>query len=99
MTLFWLVQLLHDFNVKISPPIIIFEDNQPVISLTENPINSKRSKHIDTRYRYLKEIIQNGFVKLVYVPSDKQVADLFTKSLGKIKFVQFRNMLGILLLT
>ncbi|KAK7576778.1 hypothetical protein V9T40_013064 [Parthenolecanium corni] len=94
--LFWLIQLLNDFNIKISPPITIFEDNQPVINLTNNPINSKRSKHIDVRFRYTKEMIQNGFITLKYISTDHQLGDIFTKSLGKIKFVYFRGLLKVI---
>lgn len=81
------IQHLHDFNIKIFLPIIIFDDNRPIINLAINKNNSIQSKHIYTRYRCIKEIIQNGFITLGYVPSDEQIVDLLTKSQGRIKFV------------
>lgn len=75
--------------------MIIQEDNQSVIHLSENPLTSKRSKHIDVRFRFLKEMVHSGKIKLVYVPTESQLADGFTKGLVKAKFLKFRDSLRI----
>lgn len=95
-TLFWILSVLQEFQVVPEKPIRIYEDNQSVISLSQNPLTSKRSKHIDVRYKSVKEKVLDGDVKLVYVPSDSQLADGFTKALVKAKFIKFRSSLNVL---
>lgn len=92
---FWMVEILKDFRISVKLPIVIYEDNQSVISMSANPITSKRSKHIDVRFRYVKEMILDGTVKLEYLSTDQQVADGFTKGLARPKFESFRGMLRI----
>ena len=57
-------------------------DNMPVIALSKNPVHHDRSKHIDTRYHFLHECIEEGKVEVDYVGTEEQLADLFTKALG-----------------
>jgi len=95
-SLFWILEILKDFNVYVELPIVIFEDNIPVICLSEKPILSKRSKHIDVRFKFIKENVLNKKIKLVHKPSNLQLADGFTKALTKEKFLPFRNMLLVI---
>ena len=96
-SLMWFVGLLKDLRVEVKAPYLVFEDNQSVISLSENPLMSKRSKHIDVRYKYVKEMVLNEEIELVYVPTEYQVADVLTKGLVKVKFEKFRRMLNLIL--
>ncbi|KAK7588126.1 hypothetical protein V9T40_005371 [Parthenolecanium corni] len=91
----WMVEVLKDFRIVVKFPVVIYEDNQSVISLSANPITSKRSKHIDVRFKYVKEMILDGTIKLEYLSTDKQVADGFTKGLARPKFESFRAMLHV----
>lgn len=95
-TLTWVLEILKDFQIAVKELIVIFEDNQSVIHLSENPITSKRSKHIDVRFRYLKKTVQSGRIKLQYVPTESQLADSFTEGLVKAKFVRFRDGLRVI---
>ena len=54
-------------------------DNQGTIALAKNPIKQQRSKHIDVRYHFLRDAVGNGYVELYYIPSNENVADVFTK--------------------
>ena len=54
-----------------------------------------RSKHIDLKYHYIRDIVQKGVVKLQYTSTDEQVADIFTKPLARVKFAYFRERLGV----
>ena len=54
-----------------------------------------RSKHIDTRYHYIRDCIEQGMVSVDHVGIDDQLADILTKSLGIIKFVELRTKLGV----
>ena len=73
----------------------IYEDNQGSIALAKNPEFHKRTKHIDIRYHYVRELVEDKKVEVFYVSTDDNPADLFTKNLGRIKFLKFREMLGL----
>ena len=74
---------------------MIYYDNQSCIKLSENPIFHDKSKHIDIRYHIIHDGIQKGAVKLQYISTDEQVADILTKPLEKGKFVFFRERFGV----
>jgi hypothetical protein len=57
--------------------------------MTENTVFHDRSKHIEIRYHYLRDMVQRGAIKLQYVSTDEQVADLLTKILSRVKFEHF----------
>lgn len=70
-------------------------DNEGAIRLVRNPEFHKRTKHIDVRYHFIRERFQEGAFDLTYVPSDEQLADIFTKPLPKERFEFLREMLGV----
>ena len=61
----------------------------------KNLVFHGRSKHIDTKYHFLRQCIEEGKVEVEHVGTGDQVADIFTKSLGRVKFVEFRSALGV----
>nr|GFB09631.1 copia protein [Tanacetum cinerariifolium] len=67
------------------------------ISSTEacNNVQHSRSKHIDIRYHFIKEQVENRVIKLYFVNTEYQLADLFTKSLGKDRIKFLINKLGM----
>ena len=64
-------------------------DNQGAIALAKNPVKHNRTKHIDIRHHYVRELVENDSVILKYVQSDSNLADPFTKPLAKIKWSSF----------
>jgi hypothetical protein len=70
-------------------------DNQGSIFIASNPVTEKRSKHIDIRYHYVREVVNRGLVKIYFIDGDENPADLLTKNLGSVKFLKFRAMLGL----
>jgi hypothetical protein len=70
-------------------------DNKSAIELSKNPVHHDRSKHIDTRYHYIRECIENGVVDVDHIGTDDQLADILTKALGRIRHVELRQRLGI----
>lgn len=88
-------QLLCDLHLKQEQPTIIFEDNQGCIAMSNNPVMLKRTKHIDVRYHFIREKVENGDVVLKYIPTEDQLADLLTKPLPRHRVVMLRDrMLG-----
>ena len=63
----------------------MYVDNQGAIALANNPVHHKTSRHIDVRYHYVRLEIQNEAVSLTYVPTDNNVADVFTKPVTRVK--------------
>jgi hypothetical protein len=63
--------------------------------MIENPVLHDRSKHIEIRYHYIHDMVQRGALKLQYISTDEQVADVLTKLLSRIKFEYFRDKPGI----
>ncbi|PPQ82486.1 hypothetical protein CVT24_005670 [Panaeolus cyanescens] len=76
-------------------PITLWCDNQGAIQLSNNPVFHMRTKHIDVQFHYTRQVIRRGIVKLEYIQTDDQVADIFTKALGRVKLEKFRGMLGL----
>lgn len=80
----WLKSLLKDLGEKVLTANV-YEDNQSCISFAETGRRTKRSKHIDTREFFIRDLCNNGEINLKYCPTDKMKADLLTKPLGEIK--------------
>lgn len=78
----WLRKLLNDLKLKQEVPTILFEDNQAAISMARNTHHG-RSKHIDIRYHFVRETVENETVELRYCPSSQMLADFLTKGLWK----------------
>jgi hypothetical protein len=92
----WFKKLLSDFRLPTAnTPITIFEDNQSTISIATNQITSDRSKHIDTKYLFIRERIAKGDIKIAYLPTADMTADCLTKALCSIKHKKFTNGLGL----
>ena len=91
----WLRKMLVSLFKSQLELAVIYYDNQSCMKLTKNPVFHDRSKHIEIRYHFIWDHAQKGAVKLQYLPTDEQVADILTKSLGKSKFEYFREKMGV----
>jgi hypothetical protein len=91
----WLRKLLTGlFDLEMKETLILC-DNQSFIKMTENPVFHGRSKHIEICYHYIRDMVQREALKLQYISTYEQVADVLTKPLSRIKFEYFRDKLGI----
>jgi len=91
----WLRKLISGLFGEKLESTIIHCDNQSCIKLTENPVFHDRSKHIDLKYHYIRDMVQRNVIKLKYIATDDQVADILTKPLQLVKFALFRDKLGV----
>ena len=64
--------------------------------MSENPVFHYKSKHIEIKYHYIRDMVQRGAVKLQYVATEEQIVDVLTKPLARVKFEYFREKLGVL---
>eukprot|EP00253_Pinus_taeda_P020153 PITA_20153 len=91
----WLRKMLFGLFGQPLRPSVIYCDNQSCIKLTDNPVFHDRSKHIGIRYHFIRDYVQKGAVKLKYISTDEQVADILTKALPRGKHVYFRDKMGV----
>jgi hypothetical protein len=91
----WLRKLLLGLFGQELEATVIHCDNQSCIRLSENPVFHDRSKHIDIRYHFIRDCVQRGVVRLDYIQTDDQMADIFTKALSRQKFEKFRDKMGL----
>ena len=80
---------------------ILFQDNQSAILLEKNGkfSSGQRTKHINVRYFFIKDRIDDGEIEVVYCPTDEMIGDFFTKPLQGGKFIKFRSLIMGLHLT
>eukprot|EP00253_Pinus_taeda_P015671 PITA_15671 len=93
--LLWMMQTLQDFQITCTPPISILCDNTSAIIISKNPVMHSKTKHIPIKYHFLCEQLLEQKVKLEYVPSKEQVADILTKPLPRETFDYLRKKLGV----
>jgi hypothetical protein len=91
----WLRRLLGDLMNKEEEWVVLNIDNKSAISLCKNPVHHDRSKHIDTKYHYIRECVEESKMEVNYVCTDDQLADILTKSLGRLKFLKMRGRIGV----
>ncbi len=90
----WLKQQLEDYGVKLDN-IPIKCDNTSAINLTKNPVQHSKAKHIEIRYHFIRDHVQNGNICIEHICTEKQLADIFTKPLSEDRFCTLRRELGI----
>ena len=91
----WLRRLLEELHCHQQGPIPIYCDNSSAIKLSKNPVLHGRSKHIDVRFHFLRDLIKDGTINMVFCRSEDQVADILTKPLKLAAFLKLRQLLGV----
>nr|GEZ83069.1 retrovirus-related Pol polyprotein from transposon TNT 1-94 [Tanacetum cinerariifolium] len=90
----WVRLQLSDYGLAFNK-IPMYCDNKSAIALCCNNVQHSRSKHIDFRYHFIKEQVENGVIELYFVNTEYQLADLFTKALGRDRIEFLTNKLGM----
>ena len=76
----WIRQLLKDLDLERHRPTRVFIDNSFARQLAMNPVHHQRSKHIDIKYHWIRDMVAAKVVILIHVPTEDQRADIFTKT-------------------
>ncbi|GJZ83595.1 retrovirus-related pol polyprotein from transposon TNT 1-94 [Tanacetum coccineum] len=90
----WMRSQLTDYGFQFNK-IPLYCDNKSAIALCCNNVQHSRAKHIDVRYHFIKEQVENGIVELYFVRTEYQLADIFTKPLPKERFNFLIEKLGM----
>ena len=91
----WIVSLFQELGFPMQQ-IPICTDNQGSIFIGSNPVQERRTKHIDICYHYIRELIEDKKVSVFFIPGTENPADMLTKNLAAEKFLKFREHLGII---
>ena len=87
----YLKRFAEELELATSEPIELFEDNKGARDLAYNPEHHSRSKHIERRHFYIRELVESGELVVPYVKTDDNLADFFTKPLSAKRFFTLRN--------
>ena len=91
----WLRRLLGELtSVEAHPPSLMV-DNQPSIALAKNPVLHDRSKHIDVKFHFLRDCVDGGQIVIEFVETGRQLADVLTKPLGRLRLMELKEMIGM----
>eukprot|EP00253_Pinus_taeda_P031402 PITA_31402 len=91
----WMRRMLSSLGQEQAKATVIFCDNSSAIALSKNSVFHKRTKHIDTRFHYIRELVNNGEIVLEHCRTQEQVADILTKPLDQKSFEFLRKCLGM----
>eukprot|EP00794_Sanderia_malayensis_P011556 gene11556-biopygen9226 len=91
----WLRRLVGSLDINQDQATQLYEDNQGAIALSKNPNSHSRTKHIDIKYHYVRDIVDNKQIELIYCPTEKMIADIMTKPLPRQKLEEMRSLIGV----
>jgi hypothetical protein len=92
----WLRRLLGELLNQQEETVMLFIDNQSALQLVRNPVFHERTKHIDLRFHFIRECVEDGKVAVEHIGTTNQLADILTKSLGRIQFQDLHARISII---
>ena len=95
----WMRRLLQDLGRRQDQPTELFIDNQSAIKLARNSEFHQRTKHIDVKFHFIRDLQENQVINSTYINTENQLADLLTKGLDGPHFRKLRQEIGIYTVT
>ena len=92
--LLWMKKLLHDYGIP-QDIMCVLCDNTSAINLFKNPIQHSKSKHIEIRYHFIQDLMEERVVCLEFIHTDNQKADIFTKPFDGPQFESLRKTIDV----
>jgi hypothetical protein len=90
-----LINILKDLGETQEEPTTIYCDNRGAIQLANNTVTKTRSKHIEIQIHFVRELVERNEVQFKYIPTKFNIADMFTKPLGRNKLETHRNSIMV----
>ena len=94
--LLWMKKVLTDYGIS-QDTMVVYCDNSSAIDISKNPVQYSKTKHIEIRYHFIRDLIERKIVCLEYIPTESQNADIFTKPLDRSKFKTLHQVIGVIL--
>ena len=91
----WLRRFIAEVFAPLETPLTLYSDSRSAIALTQDGSYHARTKHIDIRYHFIRFVVQNGSITLIYCPTEDMIADTLTKALPNGKAKHFASALGL----
>ena len=92
--LLWIKKLLHDYGIT-QDIMYVFCDNMSTINLSKKPVQHSKSKHIEIRYHFIRDLVEEKIMCLEFINTDNQKADIFTKPLDSPRFESLCKTIGV----
>ena len=93
--LLWMQKLLHDYGIC-QEHLTIYCDNTSATNIFKNPVQHSRTKHIEIRHHFIRELVEDSTLTVEFFHTDDQKADLFTKPLDNKCFEFLRQNIGVI---
>ena len=91
----WLSRMLAELLGRKVDVVELKVDSKSAIALAKNPIFHEKSKHIRIKYHFTRDCLEDGSIKASHIATTDQLANILTKSLGKSKFQEMRERIGL----
>ena len=91
----WMRYLLEEIGYDMTRPSPLLVDNQSALQVAKHPEHQSTMKHVHRAYHWIRDHVDRGLISVSHVPGDQNPADIFTKLLGRLKFLHFCSMLGL----
>ena len=91
----WLQGLLGECGFESEYSTTIYYDNHSTNQICKDPVQNQRTRHIENHMHYIRELVHNGTIHLLFCSSSEQVADIFTKEFCENTFRNLKSLLGI----
>ena len=79
--LLWISQIIEECEIKVNYPCQVHEDNEGCIAIANNPMAQKRTRHMEIRYHFIRDYVNDGKIKISHCPTTRMLADMLTKAL------------------
>ena len=89
-------KLLSDYEIS-QDTIVVYCDNSNAIDISKNPVQHSKTKHIEIRYHFIRDLVEMKIMALEYIPTEYQNADIFTNPLDTSKLEALRQVIGVIL--
>mgnify|MGYP007088618586 FL=1 len=96
--LLWMKQMMEEYGLE-QGVLTVYCDNTSAINISKNPVQHSKTKHIQVRHHFIRELVEEKKVSLEYISTEKQLADILTKSLDATRFESLRSALGLCTIT
>ena len=77
--------------------MVFYYDNSNAIDISKNPVQHSKTKHIEIRYHFIRDLVERKTVCLEYIPTERQNAEIFTKPLDRSKSETLRQVISVIL--